>query len=218
MYVLAFQPQVGDEPGEYRKLRVELRSPLKGAKILHRPGYYAARPPSKGDVFQRRMDGVGWLMTNLEAADMGVDVYAAIETDSADGTRVPVVVEIAGESLRALRTKKATRLELQLAVLDEESQVREILNGEIKLRFADMGGALSGGGVRFVGTLGLSPGDYQMRVLVRSSRKGEVYLGTFPLAVGAGAEATLPPPPPLAERQGESWLTVETESRTAYFQ
>jgi hypothetical protein len=217
VYVLAFQPSQSQEPGEFRKLKVELENPPRGVEILHRPGYYAARPPSKGDVFQRRMDGVGWLMTNIEATDMGVDVYASIETDSAGGTRVPVVVEVGGDSLRALQTKKPTRLELQLAVLDEESQVREILNGEIKLRFADLGGVM-GGGVRFVGDLGLAPGDYQMRVLVRSSRKGEVFLGTFPLTVAAGGESTLPPPPSLAERQGEGWLTVETESRTAYFQ
>ena len=218
VYVLAFQPLQSDEPGEFRKLRVELENAPKGVEILHRPGYYAARPPSKGDVFQRRMDGAGWLMTNLEAADMGVDVYATTEIDSAGGTRAMVVVEVPGASLRSIETERPTRLELQLAVLDQESQVRGILNGEIKLRFSELGAALSRGGVRFVGNLGLAVGEYQLRVLLRSSRKGEVYLGTFPLSVGRDAEVTLPLPPPLAERQIESWLTVETEGRTAYFQ
>ena len=129
-----------------------------------------------------------------------------------------MVVEVSGDSLRTLETKKPTRLELQVVVLDQESQVREILNGEIKLRFSDMRAVLSGGGVRFVGNLDLAPGEYQLRVLVRSSRRGEVFLDTFPLSVGAVVEVTLPPPPPPAERQNGSWLTVETESRTAYFQ
>ena len=218
VYVLAFQPVLGDEPGEFRKLRVELRSPLKGAKILHRPGYYTARPPAKGNVFERRMDGVGWLMTNLEATDMGVDVYAATVTDALGGVRVPVSVEVPAETLRAIETGKPTRLELQLAVLDEQSDVREILNGEIKIRFGRTDGLSRQGGVRFVGNLGLPPGEYQLRVLVRSSRKGEVYLRTFPLAIGSDAENALTPPPAEAERTPGNWLTVETESRTAYFQ
>ena len=218
VYVLAFQPSSGEEPGEFRKLRVELRDSPKGVEILHRPGYYTARPPAKGDVFERRMDGVGWLMTNLEAEDLAVDVYAAHVPDAAGGSRVPVAVEVPGETLRSIKTGKPTRLELQLAVLDERSDVREILNGEIKIRFSDLGEVLNQGGVRFIGDLGLVPGDYQLRVLVRSSRKGEVYLGTFPLAVGTDGENALPAPPAEVNRQTGSWLTVETESRTAYFQ
>jgi VWFA-related protein len=218
VYTLTFQPTGESEPGEFRKLRVELKNPPKGVEILHRPGYYSARPPSKGDVFQRRMDGVGWLMTNLEASDLAVDVYAKTETDLAGDTRVPVAVEVPAKTLRSIKTGKPTRLELQLAVIDESSDVREILNGEVKIKFSDLGDVLSGGGVRFVGDLGLTPGDYRMRVLVRSSRQGEVYLGTFPLAVGPGAENTLPLPPPELERQGGGWLTVEAEKRTAYFQ
>ena len=66
VYVLAFQPSSSEKPGEFRQLKVELANPPKGAKVMHRPGYYAARPPSEGTVFQRRMDGVTWLMTNLE--------------------------------------------------------------------------------------------------------------------------------------------------------
>ena len=218
VYVLAFQPIKSDEPGEFRKLRVELENPPKGVEIVHRPGYYAARAPSKGDVFQRRMDGVGWLMTNLEVADMGVDVYATTEIDTSGGTRVPVVVEVSGDSLRTLETRKPTRLELQVAVLDQESQVREILTGEIKIEFSNIREVLNSGGVRFVGNLDLVPGEYQLRVLVRSSRKGEVYLETFSLPVGPGTERTLLPPPSVTERQTGSWLTVETESRAAYFQ
>lgn len=218
VYMLAFQPAEGGDPGAFRRLRVELVDPPKGVRIEHRPGYYTARPASKGDVFQRRMDGVGWLMTNLEAADLTVDVYASAVTDAQGRTRVPVAVEIPGETLAAIETGRPTRLELQLAALDGRSDVRESLNAEIKIDFGKTGGILSRGGIRFVGELGLPPGEYRLRVLVRSSREGEVFLETYPLAVGPDAQNSLAPPPPSSERQSGSWLTVETESRTAYFQ
>lgn len=218
VYVLAFQPQEEGEPGEFRRLTVKLRNAPKGAEVRHRPGYYTSRPLTGRGVFETRMDAAQWLMTNLEADEIGVQVFAKTETDPLGGIRVPVAVEVAGESLTAIETKKPTRLELQLAVLDSESQVQEILNGEIQLRFSRMVDVLDQGGVRFVGELGLLPGDYQLRVLVRSSRRGQVFLGTFPLSVGPDVEETLPPPPAENERGSATWVTVRADRHTAYFQ
>ena len=218
VYVLAFQPREKGTPGEFRQLSVKLRYPPKGVDIVHRPGYYTTVPASQRNVFQRRMDAAQWLMTNLEASELQVRVYAETVTDAMGGTRVPIAVEVGGDSLMSIETRRVTRLELQLAVLDSESQVQEILNGETKVQFARMSDTLANGGVRFVGELGLVPGDYQLRVLVRSNRKGEVFLGTFPLVVGGGVETLLPPLPPESERRTGGWLTVPAERRTAYFQ
>jgi hypothetical protein len=218
VYVLAFQPQESGKPGEFRRLEVKLKNAPKGADVRHRPGYYTSRPLSERGVFESRMDAAQWLMTNLEADEIDVRIFAQNESDPLGGLRVPVVVEITGESLGTLETKKPTRLELQLAALDSDSQVKEILSGEIKIRFSDMASVINQGGVRFVGELGLSPGKYQLRVLVRSSRQGQVFLGTFPLAVGSDAEEVLPAPPAESQRSGGSWLTVQADRRTAYFQ
>lgn len=218
VYVLAFQPQEAGEPGEFRRLEVKLKNAPKGTEVRHRPGYYTSRPLNERGVFEARMDAAQWLMTNLEADEIDVRVFAQTETDPLGGVRVPVAVELSGESLMAIETKKPTRLELQLAALDADAQVREILNGEIKIRFSDVKSIISEGGVRFVGELGLLPGEYRLRVLVRSSRKGQVFLGTFPFAVGPDAKEVLPPLPPESERASSQWLTVPTESHTAYFQ
>lgn len=218
VYVLAFQPQETGEPGEFRRLTVKLANAPKGTAIRHRPGYYTSRPLADRGVFESRMDAAQWLMTNLESDEIDVMVFARTESDPLGGVRVPVAVEIQGASLMAIETKKPTRLELQLAVLDAQSQVREILNGEVKIHFDRMAGVISQGGVRFVGELGLQRGDYQIRVLVRSSRKGQVFLGTFPLAVGSDAEEVLPPPAPESQRGAGSWVTVRADRHTAYFQ
>jgi len=218
VYVLAFQPQATGDPGEFRRLKVKLKNAPKGTDIRHRPGYYTSRPLANRGVFESRMDSAQWLMTNLEADEIGVQVFAETETDPLGGTRVPVAVEVTGESLQAIETKKATRLTLQLVALDSQSRVQEILNGEIKIRFSQLTTVISQGGVRFVGELGLLPGDYRLRVLVRSSRKGQVFLGTFPLAVGPDVEETLPPPAAESERGSGSWVTVQAAGHSAYFQ
>ena len=138
LYVLAFQPRESGEPGEFRRLEVKLKNAPKGADVRHRPGYYTSRPLSDRGVFEARMDAAQWLMTNLEADEIDVRVFAQNESDSLGGIRIPVAVEITGESLGAMETKKPTRLELQLAALDADGQVKEILSGEIKIRFSDM--------------------------------------------------------------------------------
>ena len=221
VYVLTFQPtQKGDsERSDYHQLDVKLKNPPKGVQIIHRPGYYTARPPANREVFEQRVDAAEWLLANLEASELEVQVFAQTISDpQGRGTRVPVAVEVTGSSLLATKTKKPSRLELQMAVFDSESRVREVLNGELKIDFGDHRETLNRGGVRFVGELGLPPGDYQLRVLVRSRKKGEVFLSTFPLSVGLSADSQLPPPPPSVERPPDSWVTVQAEQRSAYFQ
>ena len=218
VYILAFQPSEQGEPGEYRRLSVTLKNAPKGTDIRHRPGYYTSSPLTQRGVFESRMDAAQWLMTNLESDEIDVQVYAKTETDALGGVRVPVAVEILGESLMAIKTKKPTRIELQLVALDSESQVKEILDGEIKIRFSEIADVISQGGLRFVGELGLLPGDYRLRVLVRSSRAGQVFLGTFPLAVGSDAEPVLPPLAEESQRRASDWLTIEVDRHTAYFQ
>jgi len=217
VYVLTFQPAEEGDPGQYHKLEVKIRNPPKGVKIVHRPGYYTARSLSNREPYEQRANAAEWLLTNLESNELDVQVYSQSVTDAAGGTRVLVAIEVDGHSLLAIRTIKPSTLELQLVVLDPNSRIREILNGEEKIDFKKVASTLSRGGVRFVGELALPPGDYQLRVLVQSSRRDEVFLATYPLSVGPEAENTLPPPPPDAERTPENWITIETERRSAYF-
>lgn len=217
VYLLTFQPDHEGDTGEYHELEVRLKNPPKGVQIIHRPGYYSARSLSDREAYEQRANAAEWLLTNLESTELEVQLYAQTLTDPLGGTRVPVVVEVDGESLLEIRTKRASKLEIQLVALDPDSRVREILNAEEKLDFDGVAALLSRGGVRFVGELGLPPGDYQLRVLVRSSRRDEVFLATYPLSIGADVETGLPLPPPAEERAAEDWITVETERRSAYF-
>ena len=95
--------------------------------------------------------------------------------------------------------------------------VRELMMGETEIKWDRDEKLLGAGGVRFVGDLGLPPGDYRLRVLVRNHRGGEVFLGTYPIRIGEPAleEPVLGPPP--RDRSGSAWITVEAERRSAYF-
>lgn len=217
VYVLSFQPETRGDDGRFHPLEVKLKNPPKGVQIIHRPGYYTQRSPANREVFEQRVDAAQWLLTNLEATELEVAVYAETVADPLGGTRVPVAVELDGSSLLAVRTYKPSLLELQLVVFDRELRVREILTAETRIDFGSKESMLRQGGVRFLGELGLPPGEYQIRVLVRSRRKGEVFLGTFALNVGGADELGLPPLPASEDRLVSQWITVEAQRRSAYF-
>jgi VWFA-related protein len=217
VYMLSFQPDAPGDDGQFHPLEVKLKDPPKGVQIIHRPGYYAQRSPADREVFEQRIDAAEWLLTNLEASELEVAVYAETITDPLGGTRVPVAVELAGSSLMAIRTSKPSQLELQLVALDPEMKVWDVLTAETRLDYSSKEVAVHQGGVRFLGELGIPPGEYQIRVLVRSRRRGEVFLGTYPLAVGGFDEVGLPPPPATEERLASQWVTVQAQRRSAYF-
>ena len=43
-YLLSFQPKDLPDDGKYHKLKVKLNGAPKGARVAHRPGYYAPKP------------------------------------------------------------------------------------------------------------------------------------------------------------------------------
>jgi VWFA-related protein len=217
VYVLSFQPLPESEESEFRKVKVKLTKKIKGARIEHRPGYYTDREMKSREVFERRADTTSWLLSNLEAQDLEVGVFAETSTDPGGGSRTDLVVEVDGRSLLGARTRRPSRLAARILVLDPDQVARELLMAETEIKWDRDEDLLSKGGVRFAGDLGLPPGDFQLRVLVRSHRGGEVFLGTYPLRIGEPAleEPALGPPP--RERPESAWITVATERRSAYF-
>lgn len=214
VYLLSFQPDRSGDPGEFRKLEVELKNPLKGVSINHRPGYYVGRSPADMSPHEQRMEVAEWLLTNMEAAELEVEVFAETVADPLGGIRVAVAVDVYGASLQSGR-RASKRLDLRLAVLDGEGEVRELLTGEALLgsRAGDV--RVAEGGVRFAGDLALPPGEYRLRVLVLESPGGRVHLAGHDLAVRTdddrdGLAAA-------GERDPVNWLVVDTNRRTAFF-
>lgn len=218
VYLLSFRPADPEEEPQFRKVEVKLKDAPKGAKVYHRPGYYTRRPAHKREPYEQRIDGAGWLLTNLEARELDVKVYGQSRSGEDGRVRVPLAIEVDGQSLLAIRTKKKSWIEMQAAVIDRSGQVRDMLLARTKVDFAALASLFEQGGLRFVSELDLPPGKYDLRVLVRSSRKGEVFLAGYPLTAQVGVDSQLEPLPDLDSRMAASWLSVAADNRPVYFQ
>jgi VWFA-related protein len=218
VYLMSFQPADPEEEPQFRKVEVKLKDAPKGAKLYHRPGYYTGRPAHKREPYEQRIDGAGWLLTNLEARELDVKVYGQTRGAEEGRIQMPLVIEIDGQSLLAIRTKKKSWIEMQAAVIDDKGEVREMLLGRIRVDFNALATMFQKGGLRFVSELDLSPGNYELRVLVRSSRKGEVFLAGFRVTAQLGVESQLSPLPDLNARLASNWLSIPVENRAVYFQ
>ncbi len=201
VYVLTFQPSEPGEPGRLRQLEVRLVDPPAGVEIVHRPGYSEPRPPGRREPYEQRVDAARWLLGERESRELEVAVRSHTVSDPLGGTRVPLAVEVSGQSLLAARSRRAGDLVFQALARDSRGRLVDHLAAVKSLDFAALEGTLAAGGVRFVGDLGLPPGEFTLRVMVWNRRGGEVFLGTFPLAVGSAS------PAPAAPRG--SWISVE---------
>lgn len=218
VYLLSFQPADPEEEPQFRKVEVKLKDAPKGAKLYHRPGYYTGRPAHKREPYEQRIDGAGWLLTNLEARELDVKVYGQTRGGEEGRIQMPLVIEIDGQSLLEIRTKKKSWIEMQAAVIDDRGEVREMLLGRIRVDFNALATMFQEGGLRFVSELDLPPGNYELRVLVRSSRKGEVFLAGFPVTAQLGVESQLSPLPDPNARLANNWLAIPVDNRAVYFQ
>jgi len=218
VYLISFQPENPQEDPQFRKVEVKLKDAPKGAKLYHRPGYYTQRPAHKREPYEQRIDGAGWLLTNLEAQELDVKVYGQSSGSDEGRVQIPIAIEVDGQSLLAIRTKKKSWIELQAAVLDGSGQVQDMLLARTKVDFGDMASLFEEGGLRFVSELDLPPGRYDLRVLVRSSRKGEVFLAGYPIVAQVGVDTRLAPLPDPDDRLASNWLSVPADNRPVYFQ
>jgi VWFA-related protein len=58
-YLLTFQPRELEPDGGFHRLEVKVRNKPSGARVVHRPGYYAPRAGQAGQAGQAGEAGVG---------------------------------------------------------------------------------------------------------------------------------------------------------------
>lgn len=192
-YVLRFHPSKLEANGRFHRLEVKLAGDdWRGTRIEHRPGYYAPRPERKRSPLERRLDAAELLFGEAEAFEIAV--VPRVVPVGAD-QRVPVVLEINGESLLGEQGDEgATSVEIQGYALDAAGGVGDFFVQRIQLDLAEVGDWVRRGGLRFEADLDLPPGDYRLRLLVQGA-DGRYFLGTMPVSVKDGRvpPATLPP-------------------------
>ncbi|HWM93669.1 MAG TPA: VWA domain-containing protein [Thermoanaerobaculia bacterium] len=214
-YVLTIQPEQ-HVAGAYHALKVELKGVPRGARIVHRPGYYAAKPFAQRSPTERMLLTAGQVLAGEEGGLVRTSVLAVPlpGQDAASGTAdVPVVIEIEGSSLLHLHKGDDVPIEIYVYALDDKGQVRDHLAQVLALDLAKTETRLLQAGLKFYGHLELPPGSYRARVLVRNGRTGVHGLRVVPLEVPALASSgPVLLPPFFPESKGE-WLVTREAPR-----
>jgi len=214
-YVLAFQPEDLEADGSYRKLRVRLKDAPRGARIVHRPGYFAPLPAGQRVSAQEQRLSVGsQLLTGRVGGDLGVEVLA-IPFAAPDGRpALPVLIEIGGAELAATlprddQAASQAALEIYAYALDSEGGVADSFFQTLGLDLGQVGEKLRQGGVKFYGQLNPPPGVYNLRVLVRNPVSGASGLASVGVEVPDFSSGELTVLSPLVpEMDLERWLMV----------
>ena len=211
-YVLTIQPETPPD-GAYHALKVELRGLPRGARVVHRPGYYAPKPFAQRTRMERMLLTAGQVLAGAEGGQVRTSVLTAT-LPGADGTAdVPVLVEIDGPSLLHLHQGNDLPAEIYVYAMDAKGQVRDYIAQTLTLDMFKVEAKLLSAGLKFYGHLELPPGSYKARVLVRNGRTGfhglRVILLEVPSFAGAGPVLLQPFFP---EAKGE-WLVAREAPR-----
>jgi VWFA-related protein len=212
-YVLAVQPEGVKRDGSYHHLRVELKNAPRGARLVHRPGYYAPKPYGQHSPLEKAMLGAEALLdTDAKTGDIRTAVLAA-PFAAGDRAYVPVLVEIDGSSLIGSTAKGALPLEIYAYAFDAEGRIRDFFSQTIGLDLAKVGPALQKSGVKFFGHLDLPPGEHSVRVLVRNGATGATGLRVVSVSVPEPGKAEPVLLPAFFPEPTGRWLMVREAPR-----
>lgn len=155
-----------------------------------------------------QVESAALLMSGQEGGVIPLAALALPLPGEGGRARVPVIVEIDGSALLASHDKPGLRLEVSVYALSGGG-IQGSRMDTIAIDLARMREAVERSGIQLTGELALRPGDYTLRVLVRSLDTADIGLRSFPLSVPAfekGSPALLPPV--FAAPSAEAWVTV----------
>jgi VWFA-related protein len=199
-YLLAFQPSEQLADGDRYDIEVRLEPKIKGARLLHRPGFRAPREPLDRSLTERRMDAAEWALSGEERSELAVTTLPVV-IPTAKGARVPLFVEVDTAGLDTGRKgKKKARLDIHGYAVDANGTVRGGFARQLKFRPEDAET------VAIATELELPTGGYELRLLAWDLRSGRQRIAGTPLEVGPREDSG----PALL---GPYFLTSEVSSR-----
>jgi VWFA-related protein len=170
-YVLSYQPEVHYD-GSYHEVRIELKNAARGARVVHRPGYYAPKPYNERTPLEKMLETAGKVVGGKEGGPVEASLLAAPFRLSEGKAYVPVVLEIDGPDLLAGHEGNLLPAEVFVYAMDAKGVVRDFFTQAVGLDLAKKGPALRQRGLKFFGDLDLPPGPYSIRALVRNGITG----------------------------------------------
>jgi VWFA-related protein len=213
-YVLTIEPPVLPD-GAYHELRVELKRGPRGARVVHRPGYYAPKPFAQRSRFEKMMATAGEVLLGDEGGPVRLSAVTAPISSTGTTADVLTRIEIDGPSLLHLNQGDDLPVEIYIYALDGQGRVRDFVAQTLSLELFKVERRLLESGLRFYGHLELPPGSYTARVLVRNGRTGLHGLKVIPLEVPPASQAAAAPAASAAFSVDpkEPWLVVREAPR-----
>ncbi len=211
-YVVAVQPEDLALDGKYHRLKVKLNGGPRGARLVHRPGYYAPKPYSEQSASERSLAVADLVVSGGDGGGIGLSVLATPFEVQRDPAWIPVLIEVDGQSLARGFSGDVLPVEVYAYALDAQGRVGDFFVRTLPFDMEKAGDALKRTGFKYWGDFELRPGDYVARVVVRNAQTGATAVKTRAFkvpAMGAGESALLPPLFP--EPQGK-WLLAREEN------
>jgi VWFA-related protein len=210
-YVLSYQPEVRHD-GSYHPVRVELKGAGRGARVIHRPGYYAPKPYNERTPLEKMLETAGRIVGGQEGGPVATSMLAVPFPLPGGKAYVPVLVEIDGPDLLTGHPGNLLPAEVFVYALDAKGVVRDFFTQVVGLDLAKTGPALGQSGLKFFGDLDLPPGPYSIRALVRNGVTGAFGLRVASVEVPAFDAAGPVLLPALFPEPAGRWLMARETS------
>lgn len=211
-YVLSFQPE-GGKPGEYHKLKVDLKDAPRGTRVSYRTGYYTPKPYGQLNPLEKLFEASSRLMGGDEAGTVPGAVLAAPFHGAGEKAYVPVLIEADGPALLGGQPPATLPVEVYAYAFDASGGIQDYLYQTLGLDLAKAGDGLRKGGLKFFGHLDLPPGEYSVRTLVRNGATGAFSLRVMPVTVPAFGKGPALLPPLFPDPASNRWMIVREAPR-----
>ena len=186
-YLLSFRPSRRLSEGAFHRLRVRVTKP--GVRVSARSGYYELREFARLSPLERSLSAAQ-VVSEERSGGFPMELLALPLRDRSIA-RVPVVLEVPGESVAARRSVPL-RLGISVYAVSEKGEVEDYISRALTL---DLRRASEGGPLTYSGTLRLLPGRYRIRALLRDEEDGRwaYRVSTVEVADAGGGPDVLTP-------------------------
>ena len=214
-YVLAIQPEDLEPDGSFHPLEVRLADGERGARIEHRPGFFAptATPAASADA--QRVELSQLLLGDQVRHDLDVEVQT-FPLRREGGVDLPVVFGLEGGQLLRVHSAPFT-LDFFGYALGTDGSVVDFFAQNVQLDPSRVGDVLGVGGVRFATALRLPMAPVTLRVMVRDRVTGYYFLGSVPVVWSEADDGAWCAPPVVFEPGVERITALSLGDRASSF-
>ena len=184
--------------GGRHEIAVRLRRGLPGARIQHRPAFYAAEAADRMDPLERELDLMERVLRGEEANGLGAVARAGFVPGEGGATAVRFLLSAPGTAFATIGRSRQDRVAIQVVALDASGGALTVWSRNLPVGAPEMSSRLAREGLQVGGTLATPPGVESLRVLVRvpGAEPALLHLAVAPRWDG-------PAPPPAPARSGD---------------